>query len=682
MIIGVDGMDPRLTRKYVDEGKLPNIKKLIEQGAQRHDLVLLGSQPTVTPPQWATLATGANPVVHGICQFGRTIPGRINHSGYNLDSRLCKAEPVWNCFAEAGKKTCVFHWPGGAWPPTSTNENLYVIDGSSPGSIGSAAMQVDTELIIGANPAIEQPTFVPKAASDAVAPCVIEKLPDDIVNAAAMDTAVGMQMSQKMTDETISQLQKMGRDTINIIKEDYEGFGVRAGRFNQLLNVAQSPIKDASGWAAVPEGAKEFTILLCGGFIRRPALILKNEDGIYDRVAVYKSKTATEPLAECEVGKMVYNIVDEVIRDDKRYLANRHYMLISLADDASELRMYFSAAMDMNCDTVIHPKRLAKALIENVGPFPPQAQMYTQDKDLQDCQLAVWDYVMDYYADAFVYLIEKEGVENIWSHMHSIDFLEHTFIRYMKDHGFNIHPEETYAFWMERLYKQIDYYLGRLIHYLDEGWTIVMTSDHAQVCPTHTPPRAGDMCGVNVGLMEELGYTVLKRDENGNRLKQIDWSKTKAIQSQGNDIYINLKGREPYGIVEPEDKYELEEQIMTDLYGYKDPETGKRVIALALRNKDAVLLGYGGPTAGDIFFANAEGYNYDHTDSLSTTYGEGHTSSSPIFIAAGPGFKKGFETDRIIRQVDLAPTMAILGGVRIPAQCEGAPIYQILEEEL
>lgn len=63
------------------------------------------------------------------------------------------------------------------------------------------------------------------------------------------------------------------------------------------------------------------------------------------------------------------------------------------------------------------------------------------------------------------------------------------------------------------------------------------------------------------------------------------------------------------------------------------------------------------------------------------SYGEGDTSVSPIFIAAGEGLKKGFETDRIIRQIDFAATVAALGGVRMPAQCEGAPVYQILEKE-
>ena len=174
----------------------------------------------------------------------------------------------------------------------------------------------------------------------------------------------------------------------------------------------------------------------------------------------------------------------------------------------------------------------------------------------------------------------------------------------------------------------------------------------------------------------------MKKDENGNEMEELDWEKTKAVACRGNHIYINLKGRYEHGIVEPEDKYELEEQIISDLYSYRDPDTNKRVVALALHNKDGALLGLSGPECGDIVYWVAEGYNYDHTDGLSTTYGEYHTSLSPIFVAAGKGIKQGFTTDRVVRQVDVAPTMAILGGVRFPAQCEGAPAYQIFNEEI
>ena len=181
--------------------------------------------------------------------------------------------------------------------------------------------------------------------------------------------------------------------------------------------------------------------------------------------------------------------------------------------------------------------------------------------------------------------------------------------------------------------------------------------------------------------MQELGYTAVKTDENGDELHEIDWERTKAVAVRGNHIYINLKGRNPYGIVDPEEKYELEEQIMTDLYSYKHPVTGKRVIALALRNKDALVLGLSGEGCGDIIYFTSEGYHFDHGDALSTTLGYADTSISPIFIAAGPGIKEGFTTDRVIREVDVTPTIAAITGVRMPAQCEGAPVYQILDGE-
>ena len=55
---------------------------------------------------------------------------------------------------------------------------------------------------------------------------------------------------------------------------------------------------------------------------------------------------------------------------------------------------------------------------------------------------------------------------------------------------------------------------------------------------------------------------------------------------------------------------------------------------------------------------------------------------SPIFVAAGAGIKENFRTTRYIREVDLAPTAAVLLGVDMPADCEGAPAYQIFSENM
>jgi len=669
MVLGVDGLDPRFAKYLMEQGKLPAFKALAEQGAQREDWVLLGSNPTVTPPQWTTLAVGCNPDVHSITQFYRHNPDDYYVGDYNIDSRKCKAEPIWNCTAEAGKKTLVFHWPGSAWPPTSDNPNLWVVDGTTPGSVGMGSMIVENEIFLEAREDVEGTTYLKATNDGVVEPCVINNLDDEVKQSG----------NEEIKAQGTSQL-----PGINLTYED--GFGLGIGGPNKHYDHVISQIKPANGWANAPEGAKEFIVISARGMVRRAALILKNEAGIYDHVEIYKNKKATTPIVTLYVDQAVHGVEDDAYKGGEKVTASKTLLLLALAEDGSNLRIFFSGGWDSSSDTLFSPKELHKIIYENAGPFPASCQMWNPDSDMFRGMYAAWEGVAEWYSRALHHLIDNEGVEVIFSHYHAIDLQTHTIIRHLAGNKVGKpDAKEHVQEWMEMIYEQTDRYLGTFLHYLDEGWTIIVTSDHAQVSPAHMPPLMGDMCRViNAGLMVELGYTVLKKDENGNDTREIDWSKTRAVSQQGNDIFLNIKGRgnQGRGIVDPEDQYELEEQIMTDLYGYRDPETGKRVIALALRKRDAVLLGYGGETAGDIFFATAEGYNYDHCDPLSTCYGEGHTSASPIFIAAGKGLKKGFTTDRHIRQVDVAPTIAVLLGCRFPAQCEGAPVYQIFSEEI
>ena len=146
-LLGIDGMDPRFSRKLVDEGKMPNLKKLIEKGSARKDLRLLGAVPTITPPMWATLATGAYPMTHGIVDYNIRVEKDLDITVEAFLTPFCKAEQLWNVTAKAGKKTLVFHWPGGAWPPTMDDENLIVIDGSSPGAACSVSNAIDFDTV-------------------------------------------------------------------------------------------------------------------------------------------------------------------------------------------------------------------------------------------------------------------------------------------------------------------------------------------------------------------------------------------------------------------------------------------------------------------------------------------------------------------------------------------------------
>lgn len=378
------------------------------------------------------------------------------------------------------------------------------------------------------------------------------------------------------------------------------------------------------------------------------------------------------------VGEFVEGIVDEAIKNEKKYTVARNMRLLNIAEDGSSMRMWISAGIDINDDSVFSPTSLHKEIIDNVGYPMPVSNLGSADKELiQDCMMENWMRTMRWWADALHYMIEKKGVEVVFSHVHNDDAEKHMFLKYVKDNNSGTLTADEYRQFLVEISKQNDYYIGRFLHLLDEGWTIFLVSDHGLTVTEEGQSPLTDS-SVDATFMREWGYTEVKYDEAGDPLPEIDWTKTKAVFTRMNEIYINLKGKYPYGIVDPEEKYELEGEIISKLYSQKD-EKGRARVAMALRNKDASLIGLGGPECGDIIVLHAEQNLGDHGDGLSTAWGESHTSASPIFVAAGKGIKKDFETTRVIREVDVAPTIATISGVRMPKQCEGAPIYQIIE---
>ena len=668
LVLGIDGMDPRISKRLMDEGRMPNLKKYCEKGSSREDMVLLGAIPTITPPCWTTLATGAYPGTHGITCYWRQSPESLDAVVYNMDSRNCEAEQMWNVTTEAGLKTLVWHWPGSSWPPSTNSELLSVVDGTQPGSVNMGVAQMDWEKIIVATPSIESVQYAPRVEKAAGVGCIMTDIEDMVV---------GDNDDEMMELWWGDEARKGGeiRTYVNDLEDTEMMIGAKVA-----YDIINSPLKEAEKWAKAPQGAREFTILTSGGMIRRPALILQNEKGEYDRVAIYKNKSAAEPIVIVPTGKMV-SAVDDVTKKEEIKPCYRSYKLLELDPKGNMVRLWISNALDIANDMLWHPVSLHKQVVENVGHVPPVSLIGGEESELVDKIFEPsWDVYDQWQADCLNYLIDNNGYDVVFSHLHNVDCAGHQIWHL----GKTLEPwkhtdEKVYQKLIERFYEQTDKYLGRFLHYLDKDWTIFVVSDHGLIVGENVPPILGEYGGLNTKVMEELGYTVTIKDENG-KPTDVDWSKTKAVQIRSNYIYINLKGRDKYGIVDPAEKYDLETQIINDLYNYRDPATGKRVVGIALRNKDGVLLGVNGPECGDIFFSIEEGFNRLHGDSLSTSLGYFETSVSPIFVAAGKGIKENFITNRTIRQVDITPTIAALLGVRFPEQCEGAPVYQILAE--
>jgi hypothetical protein len=66
VVLGLDGMEPTITEKYMAESRLPNLSKLAEKGSYCR----LGTTlPAMTPVAWSTFMTGCNPGKHNVFDF-------------------------------------------------------------------------------------------------------------------------------------------------------------------------------------------------------------------------------------------------------------------------------------------------------------------------------------------------------------------------------------------------------------------------------------------------------------------------------------------------------------------------------------------------------------------------------------------------------------------------------------
>jgi predicted AlkP superfamily phosphohydrolase/phosphomutase len=104
--------------RWANEGKLPNIKKLMDRGAYGFSVPYF---PTLTSNNIATLHTGATSRVHGIVEGAIRLQGKPLESGAinGFSSASKKVDPSWSILEKAGKNTVVLSVPGSTPPELS-----------------------------------------------------------------------------------------------------------------------------------------------------------------------------------------------------------------------------------------------------------------------------------------------------------------------------------------------------------------------------------------------------------------------------------------------------------------------------------------------------------------------------------------------------------------------------------
>ncbi len=182
----------------------------------------------------------------------------------------------------------------------------------------------------------------------------------------------------------------------------------------------------------------------------------------------------------------------------------------------------------------------------------------------------------------------------------------------------------------------------------------------------------------------------LRRQVDRTVAPSIEWSRTRAYagRSSGESVYINLRGRDSHGIVEPGEAYEhLRDEIITALKALCDPETGQTVVEDAWRREEV----YQGPQLSrlpDIVFRIGH-RPYLPTDRLSVdalfediapSVGGGRHQPEGILIAVGGPFRQG-ATIEGASIIDIAPTVLHLLGSPVPSDMDGRVIQDLFQPD-
>lgn len=642
VLLGIDGADPMMMQRFIDEGYLPNIKKFVDEGAAALDMGMLGVQPTITPPNWATLATGAYPGTHGITCFWNHESGNdLAHLDNGFNSRICKAEYIWDAAAKKGLNSIVFNYPTG-WP--ATNEHVIAVDGS--GIVPNTKAYIEGEGFYIGKAELDEATVLFKEKNNSGDNCVIE---DDIDSA-----------DFTIQEERVDKVIISGNERVNPLNCKF-----KTDRFempimnNQYFNEAYLDVKYSP-------------LMINHAFQRRHVVLTQNEAGVYDGLLIFKSKKDNVPLGKVELGKYSDWIYDTYNYNGKVIPTAYKLKLMEMKEDGSYYKLYRSYVLNMDEDKYFTPPALRQELLTAVGPMMHMSAC--EDIDIV-CETQAQNY--QWIADALLYLAEVKPWNLMYMHCHALDCVNHSFQNYILEEYTGEQARQYLYGPMLRHYQITDELVRRMMA-LDNGETVfILVSDHGGMSKAADCdiPLIGDPWAIGGKIMEDLGY--LKVDRSGD-VPQIVWSETKAIGQRSGYIYLNLKGRDPQGIVEPEEYDELVERIVNDLLDYKD-EQGRRPIRFAFKRPDMEVLGLYGSNVGDIYFVFDARWSRVHGTSLTTASYKG-TSVKAFFAMNGAGVKKGVRLARRIHAVDVVPTICALLNIPVPGQCEGGIIYQGLDE--
>jgi predicted AlkP superfamily phosphohydrolase/phosphomutase len=354
----------------------------------------------------------------------------------------------------------------------------------------------------------------------------------------------------------------------------------------------------------------------------------------------------------------------------------------------------------------IFPPDAAEELLSRVGPYSPVPEgdcRKLSDSDSEKKKFVESILVqIDYRVALFRYLWQKEHFDFSMVFFLDTDAISHYFWKYMDTAHRNYRSNE-YGNAIQRVYEKVDAAVGELLSIVGSETDVIMVSDHG-FGPLNRVVFLNNWLAANGylrfkrrGPFTRLASSVMRRVPflRGRGMKsgkQIDWDNTRAFFSGtvGN-IYINMRGREPQGIVAPSDYEGLCAEISERLRNIADPENGERFVEQVYRKADIFSADSSG-RAPDLHATFKSGYGVvgeeialhrirDTGKIIDDSFNwSGTHEPEGIFIARGKNFRPGCRIEGA-NLIDIAPTLLYAFGLPVPENMDGKPLLDMFAED-